>query len=128
MTPEQQIKALAELDGWTEIHQSTLLLEFGVNNSVWAGRMPDKDFLAALPNYLTSYDAIIPLIQKKFTKHSCHSFFDALGIIAAKNTADCDGQYEYQGDGSYYEQWLLFKATPAQFSEALLRATGKWTE
>lgn len=98
MIEQEQIKALAELDGWTEIHQSTLLLEFGINNPVWAGRMPDKDFLVALPNYLTSYDAIIPLIQKLGLWYEC------------------------------LQDYQIATPSPSQLCEALLRATGKWTD
>ena len=43
MTDQEKIKVLAELDGWKE----------------------PMSYPGSLPRYLTSYDAIIPLIQKQ---------------------------------------------------------------
>jgi len=91
MTPQDQIKALAELAGWPE-------LLFGpVNNVV---RRPKTDWMIC-PRYLTSYDAIIPLIQKQSpeTVNAVVEYFPS-----------------------------LINATPAQLCEALLRATGKWKD
>jgi len=58
-----------------------------------------------VPPYLTSYDAIIPLIQKQTedVKSDVVEFLYLMG----------DRQLE---------------RTPAQLCEALLRATGKWIE
>lgn len=124
MTDEQIIIAVAKLDGF-------LSVQF-INSGPWKV-MGDKIHIhghgnTIVPDYLTSRDAIIPVIEKAFSKITCHSFFDTLGIECAKDTADVDGQYEYQGDGSYYEQWLIFKATPRQLSIALVKATGNWIE
>lgn len=64
MTPEEQIKALAELDGWIYIHGAEL------HENGWRhkdGRTAYEN--ADLPAYLLSYDAIIPLIQKQILLH-----------------------------------------------------------
>ena len=103
MKPEEQIKALAELDGWTNIHDN----KYGVPASGktppdWKGdgfSSASEDYI--LPNYLTSYDAIIPVIQKQP--------LEVRQRIAASGP-------------------ISFMVTPAQLSEALLRATGKWKE
>ncbi len=110
MKNQDIIKAIAELDGWKPKYLSQE--SQGLNP----------------PPYLTSRDAIIPVIEKKLSRHTCHSFFDALGLIAIVDWQDCDGAPSYEGDGSYFEQWVLFKAKPSQMCEALLRATGKWRE
>jgi hypothetical protein len=124
MNPNDILKACAELDGWN--HHPANKDSFGVYyNEFW---QKEHNTTRTLPPYTTSYDAIIPLIQKQFTKNSWHCFSDALGILCAKETADVDGQYVYEGDGSYYEDRLRFNASPAQLCEALLRATGKWIE
>lgn len=118
MKPELQIKALAKLDGHYAV-------DVGLNKSVVPGRMWPTD----IPDYLTSYDAIIPLIQKQLGFAFFHAFLDALGFICAEQWSKDEGeQYEYQGDGSYFESWLHFRATPSQLAEALLRATNKWIE
>ncbi len=68
MTPEQQIKALAELDGWTDL---TISRPFNTLCGRWMGQLPSK-----VPNYHESYDAIIPLIQKQTAEiQSDVSFF-----------------------------------------------------
>lgn len=103
MTSQDQIKALAELDGWTNL----CICSVGISLVVgWrSGRIYQtsnpNDFNEPVPAYLTSYDAIIPLIQKQEQKIrlACH----------------------YHGDP------IVIRGTPAQLSEALLRATGKWT-
>jgi hypothetical protein len=55
MKPEQQIKALAELDGLVYDNESPY------TSLVWRRGAVYQN----LPDYLTSYDAIIPLIQKQ---------------------------------------------------------------
>ena len=93
MKPEDQIKALAELDG---------RLACTVSNCGCGSEL--KDF-----NYLTSYDAIIPLIQR----HQRQGRKMALKIT---------------GELWNMKLVFLFQATPSQLCEALLRATGKWKE
>lgn len=116
MKLKDQIKSLAELDDFASKQRS---YEYK------GERFP----FVTVSDYLTSYDAIIPLIQKRVWSSTIHSFQDALGIICAEQYAKDNGEYyEYQGDGSYFEYWLVFNATPAQLCEALLRSTGKWIE
>lgn len=60
MTNQEKIKALAELDGWIcddQGYWSNRLDEYGQIKSYPLGGLH--------PNWLTSYDAIIPLIQKQ---------------------------------------------------------------
>ncbi len=68
LSPEQKTKLLAELDGWLDVMEYTFdydwMGEKGKHKQ-WLGRntkcLQDLKFLRP---YLTSYDAIIPLIQK----------------------------------------------------------------
>jgi hypothetical protein len=107
MTEQDQIKALAELDGWDEtkyswVHPSGSHYSKTANN----GRViPDLDIL---PRYNTSYDAIIPLIQKQSELTKVNTW-DWLRYRLTKHVCP-------------------FDYTPAQLCEALLRATGKWKE
>ena len=95
MKPEEQIKALAELDG---------RLACTVSNCGCGSEL--KDF-----NYLTSYDAIIPLIQRQDA--------NTKGLI----------YYHFNTDQSWTQQAIdMLDATPSQLSEAILRATGRWVE
>ena len=99
MLEELQIKALAELDGWTFSDVSS-----------WQEKWTDENNVhheSAKP-YLISYNAIIPLIQKQpiEIKEMVHRlYFDRLET------------------GSH-----RLDVTPSQLAEALLRATGKWIE
>jgi hypothetical protein len=94
MTEQEQIKALAELDGWTEY------LFGSANDCV---KHKNCDWKIA-PNYLASYDAIIPLIQKQ----------NVTGSVIDNSPEDFHG--------------YIIDMSPAQLCEALLKATGKWKE
>lgn len=84
MTPQYKIFSLAELDGYGQC---------------------SHDFRTQ-PSYLTSYDAIIPLIQKQ--KQAVKSQIKWLIVF---------------NDGGVAE--TIFDATPTQLADALLIATGK---
>jgi len=92
MNQEQQIKALAELDGWIQNHATGWW--FNAEDTNGGDPYP--------PNYLTSYDAIIPLIQKQ-----------PRDVRKAMTQTFPNGH-------------VSFTTTPAQLGEALLRATGRW--
>ena len=98
MKPEDQIKALAELDGWTPHDKYP--------DVMCRGRREAHIKSDNMQCYLTSYDAIIPLIQRQDD-----------GVIGELHRF----------------LWILWKkrfyeATPNQLCEALLRATNKWIE
>lgn len=96
MKPEDQIKELAELDGLVYDNQSPYM------SLVWRRGATYQQ----LPGYLTSYDAIIPLIQKQ-DEETQRLLARRLGCSAYR---------------------IPISVTPAQLCEALLRATGKWKE
>lgn len=105
MKTEDQIKALAELDGyfpfWCDLSR------------LWSWKSKDgkyrnlnqglsEEHLVKITDYLISYDAIIPLIQK-------------LGRDVGGKVWALEGE-------------LNLTYSPQQLCEALLRATGKWKE
>jgi hypothetical protein len=103
MREQEQIKALAELDGFAfkscdDAPEVTVYRKFS-----WLGGIEVSP--ALLPAYLTSYDAIIPIL-KKLNKPHCLVFYDS----------------DPTQEGS------MVIPTPAQLCEALLRATGKLKE
>ena len=121
MKPEEQIKILAELDGWTvqeeaitrpsgdpysACHHGTYVwMKPGV---VWSelGYQDQREYLRkefSPPRYLTSYNAIIALIQKQSPEIRAEMFEKTNGRVT-------------------------IMTTPSQLCEALLRATGKWKE
>jgi hypothetical protein len=113
MTTQDQIKALAELDGWRFVPSHDNSFESALSE-YW---ISDNDEVAfchkdAPANYLTSYDAIIPVVKKCWESQ----------LFAPEKF--------YQAIPNYYPHILSFiqYTTPAQLAEALLRATGKWTE
>jgi hypothetical protein len=98
MKPELQIKAIAELDGWT--------LKGTLGHSNYPAFIHNDGRKVAtcnLPHYLTSRDAIVPVIEKQPLEVQ-HDIGERLQI---------------------YHAW---KVTAEMYCQALLRATGKWVE
>ena len=102
MNDNEQIKAIAELDG----------LYFGNTEydteECWRNNLGIPKI--HLKSYLTSLDAIVSVIKKQ-------SFNRKTSIDAYLTNLIRVGQIEWE--------WL---ATPRQLCEALLRATGKWKD
>lgn len=109
MKTEVKIKALAELDGWELVNTAD-----GVTPEWKHERYCLSVYTEQLPNYLTSYDAIIPLVHKHINVENCEAFWNALNKLT--------DFFENEGHTG------MLKTTPYQLCEALLRATGKWTE
>ena len=106
MKPEEQIKALAELDGFV------LRDKWWTPTSEDVQRMP-RDMEDGHPLYLTSYDAIIPLIQKQDIEIRRDVYRNLIRDKSGKirHTVDIGDAYI---------------STPSQLCEALLRATENW--
>ena len=117
MKPEDQIKALAEMEGFSSIENchtgwwGWIKLDIAVKLK-WFIYQWDKDrneVSCRVPNYLTSNDAILPLIQK-WVGTNCErrvAFINVLRQVIGGKVSDLD----------------LILATPAQLAEALIRAT-----
>ncbi len=101
MTEHEIIKAVAELDGITPI--------WFEGNKAWVAGFTDDSSIDFKP-YLTSRDAIVPVIEKLGAADQRIVAFKLIG---------CAGSFE-----EIARQAML--ATPSQLCEALLRATGKW--
>ena len=99
MKLQDQIKAIAELDGL--IYDSTC----NVTGGLMFKHAPQRTRYC--PDYLTSRDAIVSVIEKQ------KSFIQRAINDRLKHITD----------------WgFTFLATPSQLCEALLRATGNWIE
>lgn len=111
MNEQDQIEALANLDGWTHYNQ-TWQSPSGSRYADRVKRLTSNSPLELipleniLPDYLHSYDAIMSLIQKQDrpTKIAIIYRIKEMGVE------------------------LIFDATPQQLCEALLQETGKWIE
>lgn len=110
MTTQEQIIAIAELDGWHNIQPNPLY-----PNRYAGFTKGDTHALCGIPDYLTSRDAIIPVIEKQpkdIQYKILLAHFNKCPIPVTQNRKD---------------HWLsLLFITPPQLAEALLRATGKW--
>ena len=106
MTPEDQIKAIAELDGWTDV--KFYVLGHKPDGITALARSRSADYRCDLPDYLTSRDAIVPVIEKQSEGIQWSVFAKMAEIVDSEKPA--------------------YLATPSQLCEALLRATGKWIE
>jgi len=94
LTPEDKIKMAAELDGWrVEQREAGLTPHYFKNGACYGHDYFQK--------HLTSYDAIIPLIQKQ-------------PALVKNNIIGC-----------FPDEVEWFDETPLQLLDALLIATGK---
>jgi hypothetical protein len=110
MTKQNQIKALVKFDGWRQ-HPKYIDVMINKKNTREAHLQSDS-----LTRYLHSYDAIIPLIQRQCTdKNTWCKFLNQLSCLVQN----------YDGL-TLIGVFNLYKATPTQLCDALLRATGKW--
>ena len=103
LTPEQKTRLLAELDGWT-FHSSKDNAQGFARPEYWLDSDGEPYYCDAIQlpvKYLTSYDAIIPLVQKL---HKC-------GDVEKDVMEHCCV--------------FTLNATPSQLCDAVLVATGK---
>ena len=107
MKPQDIIKAIAELDGWKP-------------NPIAGGMYPPDLHPAVninkvfeLSPYLTSRDAIVPVIEKQ-------------DLVTKSNWLYILSDMVYHQHKNTYLVSLF--VTPSQLCEALLRSTGKWVE
>jgi len=111
MLKEQQIKALAELDRWTKCVCGDK------DCGAWfAPGASENEPSLGCPSYLTSYDAIIPLIQKQ-------SDDDKRMLVYALHKPHAHKKTDF----ALIDVEAMY-ASPSQLCEALLCATGKWIE
>jgi hypothetical protein len=126
MTTEQQIIAIAELDG--KLLPGEYAAECCPIENCGIGAYVNGICKRGFPCYLTSRDAIVPAIEKvckhdvsileKFASFAIQSKIVVLEDGRPFNT-DLFDEYGWSG--------FIF-ATPAQLCEALLRATNKWVD
>jgi hypothetical protein len=114
MTNEDKIKALAELDGWTCEPEP----EGSTNPFAWwkdgdrHPSVPANNIFYYIPKYLTSYNAIIPLIQKLSAGNAGKALHERIEYLL----------------WTHYRLEYMTQANPSQLCDALLRATGKRKE
>jgi hypothetical protein len=117
MTDNQIIIECAKLDGWIEEYPN--LPQKPIH---YRKEFPDRyrivDDVRNLPNYLTSRDAIMPLVIKWCDRVERKAkFLDILKSIL-----------EIPLGAFLHETFALVTASPRQLCEALLRATGRWKD
>ncbi len=101
----EQIKCLGAIDDWSEVDDHRRELRYKEYRVV-DGRMWTS-ISSQMPDWLNSYDAIIPLIQKQ--NHAIKMDVQ-FSIINNELLHDC------------------YSATPSQLCKALLRAVGEWKD
>lgn len=122
MKEQDQIKAIAELDGWTPYSPGDFNPTPRWEHKLIVGKVVQT---SNLPDYLQSYDAIIPVIEKQYSNIQRILIFELQ--IGLHNFWKHAGKDTTQFDEI---SWMvaILQATPQQLCEALLRATGRWTE
>lgn len=127
MTDQDQLIEIAKFDGWTHIKVPQKF------NHLWApGHVTTRDdgdwqhtdgyccSFDCLPNYLTSRDAIVPVIEKHKEKR--------LHIIGCLSDMLWPKDFPFENLLTVEHSWMFLTATPRQLCEALLRATRKWKD
>jgi len=116
MNDQEQQRACAELDGFIIYHQpqTDIWICHRDNHHVTSCFL--ESVLVSLPNYGTSYDAIIPLIQKQPQGAFDFNFIAALNLAGVWSPA------------LEINMRRLFDFQPAQLREALLRSTDRWID
>lgn len=111
LTTEQKIIELAKMDGWLDVKEYTYTYDYmgeqGEYKRLQGRSIENLGHLVGLPPYLTSYDAIIPLIQKQ-------DFSIKLAITV----------YLQHNNKGGLTMDAYFSVTPEQLCDALLRAKG----
>jgi len=113
MKDQDQIKAIAELDGWKQTEQDRQSLIAW--SEVYGEHYIDDEEYHGVPPYLSSRDAIVPVIEKQ----GHETKIDVINKLAEMLGIDSD--WSEQG-----ASLAILEASPSQLCEALLRATGKW--
>ena len=114
LTTNDKIKLAAEIDGKKELKQ------IGVN----LYEVP-KNFYPAIkvPDYATSYDAIIPLVQKQTITIQEDVL---LALVSMFDKTISEHGIRFTDFTDWRQQTLIqFSTTPSQLLDALLVATGK---
>ena len=119
LTPTDKIKLAAEMDGYVKHPQHSYYYRNGdVNGERLTDSFSDLNG-EYCPKYATSYDAIIPLIQKLCVTDNDEEKFrgpdhDPLCLIFDKYLCEM-----------FPTKGFSWQATPSQLLDALLVATGK---
>lgn len=129
MTDTEILIEVAKLDGWLDVKEYELVYDYAGDKGKFKqlmGRNPDNlGELKCLLHYLTSRDAIIPVIEKcgmKGVRGDCYYFGERLiEELSLSYTVKqpCD---------VFYLAESIVQATPKQLCIALLKATGKWKD
>lgn len=119
MTDTSIIIEVAKLDGW--IREEKTHPRFYTRIVHWIkriGTFERKIVESELPPYITSRDAIIPVIERHDEVSYC--LMHELRMILTDDLG-CESPKEIN-------EWDMLTATPKQLCIALLKATGKWKE
>ena len=116
MTKDQQIMELAKLDGWT----FDPLVGYWRDSGGYAHGSSKP-----LP-YLTSRDAIIPVIEKVREQTLGRSIRNHYRSFLIELWKICNPDHKFGWNSEHWIDCIL--ANPQQLSEALLRSTGRWQE
>lgn len=118
MTPQDQIRALAELDGWRMTYQVAEDNKWPTRKSWITDPCGKAQMIHNIPDYLHSRDALQSVLEK-FDFQTWYKLNDILCPMLNVKT-------EFDNTTGIVIGVLM--ATPAQLAEAILRATGKWRD
>lgn len=118
MTDSELIIECARLDGWIEPHLIAFTVR-GYKQQPKEYPINSTDISYLVPNYLTSRDVIIPVIEKHIRDFSAKRESKFLTEIEFELGQDTKG---------LHKEISILCAYPRQLAVALVKAVGKWKE
>jgi hypothetical protein len=115
MTDQEISRAVAESVGWTDVH----MYEDDAGPPIHCGYPPNSTYLARVPDYCNSYDAIMPLV-KALDGTLKMKFIHALGLDVLKICPLAGDVWMAQE----YDCHAMLTAAPRQLCEAYLAVGG----
>ncbi len=119
MTDQELIIECAKLDGFSVVPTGNGTYPFALkapSGTVGVGWTTEASAWSHMPPYLTSRDAIVPVIEK-----CCKTWQAQDDFMGALNEELAASEHSSMGD----IQWLTILSTSCQLCIALLKATGK---
>ncbi len=122
MSDQEIIIEVAKLDGYLDVKEYNYNYDYcgeqGEYKQLEGRHSSDLGILKSLPNYLTSRDAIIPVIEKQ----GMIPRVQLVDFVSEELFEHCDGSNQM----SQTDMAVMLCATPRQLCIALLKATGKY--
>ena len=124
MSPERQVTVIAETQGWEEVREDAggaIFIGTLVTNLPEGRVLIQRDH--CVPDYLNSYDAILPAVRLIIgaSGYASDTFARKLAEVCGDESNDSESDSEFLS-------FDFVLAPPAKWCEAILKWSDKWEE